>query len=88
MARAPQNKKKKQFKRTRRRKLCPFTTDPEMASALNYKNPNILRRFISERGRIVPRRISGVSSRYQRQLSAEIKRARTLALLPYTTVNY
>ncbi len=84
----PAHGKKKQFKRTRRRKLCPFTTDPEMAKALNYKNPNLLRRFISERGRIVPRRISGVSSRYQRQLSAEIKRARTLALLPYTTVNY
>ena len=81
-------KKKGRVRRFRRRKLCPFTSDPQLAADLDYKNPKLLRRFISERGRIVPRRISGVSASYQRRLSNEIKRARYLALVPYTTINY
>lgn len=66
-----------------RRKACPFKADASLAAALTYKNPELLRRFISDRGRIVPRRISGVSAFYQRRLCREIKRARTIALLPY-----
>ncbi len=83
-----QGKKKRGTKRFRRRKLCPFTTDPDLAAALDYKHPKLLRRFISERGRIIPRRISGVNTSYQRKLSRQIKRARILALVPFTTVKY
>ena len=68
-----------------RRKVCPFTTDPKLASQLDYKNPELLRRFITDRGRIVPRRISGVSARYQRILARQIKRARAIALIPYAS---
>jgi len=81
-------KKNRRVRRFRRRKLCPFKSDPQLAADLDYKNPKLLRRFISERGRIVPRRISGVSASYQRRLCREIKRARFLALVPYTTINY
>ncbi len=50
---------------------------------IDYKDEKLLSRFISERGKILPRRLSGVSARHQRQLSTAIKRARYLALLPY-----
>lgn len=50
---------------------------------IDYKDEKLLSRFISDRGKILPRRLSGVSSRHQRQLSVAIKRARYLALLPY-----
>lgn len=50
---------------------------------IDYKDEKLLGRFISERGKILPRRLSGVSARHQRQLSVAIKRARYLALLPY-----
>lgn len=70
-------------KSNRRRKVCPFSSDAQMAAELDYKNPELLRRFITERGRIVPRRISGVCAFYQRRLAAEIKRARAIGLLPY-----
>lgn len=50
---------------------------------IDYKDDKLLSRFISERGKILPRRLSGVSARHQRQLSVAIKRARYLALLPY-----
>jgi len=67
----------------RRRKVCPFQADPKLVEQLDYKNPDFLRRFITDRGRIVPRRISGVSAYYQRRLARELKRARAVALLPY-----
>lgn len=70
-------------RRRTRKKVCPFLADKELAAQLNYKNPDLLLRFITDRGRIVPRRISGVSARYQRKLAVEIKRARAIALLPY-----
>ena len=66
-----------------RRKVCPFQADPKLVSQLDYKNPEFLSRFITDRGRIVPRRISGVSAYYQRRLARELKRARSVALLPY-----
>lgn len=65
----------------RRRKTCPFSGDN--APIIDYKDPRLLQRFISERGKIVPSRISAVSSKKQRELSRAIKRARFLALLPY-----
>lgn len=65
----------------RRRKSCPFTSP--QAPKIDYKNPKLLGRFISERGKIMPSRISAVSMKKQRELALAIKRARELALLPY-----
>jgi small subunit ribosomal protein S18 len=65
----------------RRRKTCPFT-GPN-APQIDYKDVKLLQRFISERGKIVPSRITAVSVKKQRELAQAIKRARTLALLPY-----
>lgn len=71
--------------RQSRKKVCPFRADKAMAEALDYKNPDLLRRFITDKGRIVPRRISGVCAYYQRKLAQEIKRARAVALLAYSS---
>ena len=65
----------------RRRKSCPFT-GPN-APKIDYKDTRLLQRFISERGKIVPSRITAVSTKKQRELSRAIKRARFLGLLPY-----
>ena len=65
----------------RRRKSCPFS-GPN-APKIDYKDVKLLQRFISERGKIVPSRITAVSTKKQRELSKAIKRARFLALLPY-----
>jgi len=65
----------------RRRKSCPFS-GPN-APKIDYKDVRLLQRFISERGKIVPSRITAVSTKKQRQLARAIKRARYLALLPY-----
>ena len=65
----------------RRRKSCPFSGGN--APTIDYKDVKLLQRFISERGKIVPSRITAVSSKKQRELSRAIKRARFLALLPY-----
>ena len=65
----------------RRQKTCPFS-GPN-APKIDYKDIKLLQRFISERGKIVPSRISAVSAKKQRSLSQAIKRARVLALLPY-----
>lgn len=64
-----------------RRKTCPFSSPN--APKIDYKDVRLLSRFISERGKIVPSRISGVSAKKQRLLAQAIKRARFLALLPY-----
>ena len=66
----------------RRRKFCKFTA--EGLKEIDYKDLDILKGFVSESGKIVPSRITGTKSRYQRQLSEAIKRARYIALLPYT----
>ncbi|MEM7238562.1 MAG: 30S ribosomal protein S18 [Pseudomonadota bacterium] len=66
----------------RRRKSCPFSSDN--APKIDYKDVKLLQRYISERGKIVPSRITAVSSRKQRELAKAIKRARFLALLPYS----
>ncbi|WP_114377336.1 30S ribosomal protein S18 [Elioraea thermophila] len=65
----------------RRRKSCPFS-GPN-APAIDYKDVKLLSRYISERGKIVPSRITAVSAKKQRELATAIKRARFLALLPY-----
>ncbi len=65
----------------RRRKVCPFSGDA--APKIDYKDVKLLQRFISEKGKIVPARITAVSSKKQRELAQAIKRARVLALLPY-----
>ncbi|PKN35250.1 MAG: 30S ribosomal protein S18 [Deltaproteobacteria bacterium HGW-Deltaproteobacteria-19] len=64
-----------------RRKFCRFCTDSNIQ--IDYKNPSILRDFVTERGKIMPRRITGNCAGHQRELTVAIKRARTLALLPF-----
>ena len=66
----------------RRRKFCRFTA--EGVKQIDYKDLDTLRDYISETGKIVPSRITGTKAKYQRQLSTAVKRARYLALLPYT----
>ncbi|PKU22536.1 30S ribosomal protein S18 [Telmatospirillum siberiense] len=65
----------------RRRKTCPFSG--EGAPKIDYKDVKLLQRFISERGKIVPSRITAVSAKKQRELARAIKRSRFLGLLPY-----
>ncbi len=65
----------------RRRKTCPFTGDN--APVIDYKDVRLLQGFVSERGKIVPARITAVSAKKQRELAKAIKRARFLGLLPY-----
>jgi len=65
----------------RRRKSCPFSGD--QAPKIDYKDVKLLQRFVSERGKIVPSRITAVSTKKQRLLAQAIKRARFLGLLPY-----
>ena len=64
-----------------RRKTCPFTG--KNAPKIDYKDVSMLRRFVSERGKIMPSRITAVCAKKQRELTQAIKRARFLALLPY-----
>ncbi len=66
-----------------RRKICRFCADSTLA--IDYKDHKMLRLFTTERGKIVPRRISGNCAKHQRMITVEINRARYIALLPYTT---
>ena len=66
----------------KRRKFCRFTA--EGIKQVDYKSVDLLKDFISENGKIIPARITGTNAHYQRQLSVAVKRARFLALLPYT----
>ena len=66
----------------RRRKYCRFTA--EGVKEIDYKDLNTLKAYITETGKIVPSRITGTKAKYQRQLTTAIKRARALALLPYS----
>lgn len=65
-----------------RRKVCSFCVDK--VDHIDYKDPAKLRRFTTERGKILPRRISGNCAKHQRQVTLAIKRARNIALLPFT----
>ncbi|WP_028317999.1 30S ribosomal protein S18 [Desulfobulbus elongatus] len=72
------SQQKKMFSR---RRVCRFCTDKEIV--IDYKDAKTLKNFVTERGKIVPRRIYGTCAKHQRQLTEAVKRARQLALLPY-----
>ena len=67
----------------RKKKVCLFCTDK--TATIDYKEPNKLRKFTSERGKILPRRVTGTCAMHQREVTRAIKLARVVALLPYTT---
>lgn len=67
----------------RRRKICRFCADSGLT--LDYKEPRVLMNFVTERGKIIPRRISGNCAKHQRRLTQAISRARQIALMPYTS---
>ena len=69
----------------KRKQFCRFTA--EGVKEIDYKDIEVLKDFIQENGKIMPARITGTKARYQRQLSTAIKRARSLALLPYTDLH-
>ena len=69
----------------RRRKFCRFSA--EGAAAIDYKDTAVLKNYITESGKIVPSRITGTAAKYQRLLGRAIKRARYMALLPYTDLH-
>lgn len=73
--------KNKKFRRAPKKKVCAFCV--EKVDEIDYKDVAKLKRFITEKGKIVPRRASGNCAHHQRQLSVAIKRARAMALLPY-----
>ncbi|NLZ48705.1 MAG: 30S ribosomal protein S18 [Clostridiales bacterium] len=66
-----------------KKKVCAFCVDK--AEHIDYKDINKIRKYVTERGKILPRRISGNCAKHQRQLTEAIKRARNIALLPFTT---
>lgn len=70
-------------KEIKAKKICRFTQNN--IKYIDYKDVKLLQKFISEQGKIIPKRITGTSSKYQRQLSLAIKRARHMALLPYVS---
>ena len=65
----------------RRRKVCPFSS--ENAPKIDYKDTKLLKKYLSERGKIIPSRVTSVSAKKQRELTQAVKRARFMALLPY-----
>lgn len=69
-------------RRSRRRRVCQFCADKN--ATIDYKNTQRLSKYITERGKILPRRVSGTCAKHQRELTTAIKRARNIALLPYT----
>ena len=64
-------------------KVCPFKEDPELVKKINYKEYKFLKKFITDQGKIIPAHVTGVSAKYQRMITREIKKARVLALLPF-----
>jgi len=68
---------------TKTKKICRFTQ--EKVKYIDYKDVKLLQRYVTEQGKIIPKRITGTSSKYQRELAIAIKRARHLALLPYVS---
>ena len=80
-ARARKKARKAKKRMFQRRKVCRFCADKRLM--LDYKEPKTLRLFISETGKVTPRRISGTCAKHQRKLAVAIKRARQIALLPY-----
>ena len=72
----------REFRPYYRRKVCRFCTDK--TPLIDYKDVQTLRGFVTDRGKIMPRRISGVCAKHQRELTTSIKRARNIAFLPFT----
>jgi small subunit ribosomal protein S18 len=85
MKKEPRNNQAKNASMFRRRKFCRFTA--EKIEWVDYKDVDLLKDFINENGKIIPARITGTKARYQRQLGVAVKRARFLALLPYTDLH-
>ena len=83
MAMENENRHARAMNRNRRKKVCQFCVDK--ATVIDYKDAAKLRRFISERSKILPRRTTGTCAAHQRQLTEAIKRARQIALLPFVT---
>ena len=69
--------------RRAKRKVCAFCS--EKAETIDYKDVAKLRKYVTERGKLLPRRISGTCAKHQRQLTAAVKRSRNIALLPFST---
>ncbi|MDR1773800.1 MAG: 30S ribosomal protein S18 [Clostridioides sp.] len=69
-------------KRRKKKRVCQFCADKNIK--IDYKNANRLQKYITDRGKILPRRISGTCAKHQREITVAIKRARNIALLPYT----
>lgn len=74
---------KKHRRHMARRKICRFCADKNLK--VNFRDPNALKYFATERGKIIPRRISGNCAHHQRQVSKAIKQARQVALMPYSS---
>lgn len=70
----------------RKKKVCRFCQ--EKSRLIDYKDERLLRRYVTDRGKIIPRRITGNCARHQREMTQAIKRARHLALLPFTTETF
>jgi len=86
IAKRPQKKRRRTGRKMfSRHKVCRFCADKELE--IDYKDSKTLRIFLTERSKIIPRRISGNCAKHQRKLTTEIKRSRHLALLPYTTAH-
>jgi len=87
VAKRPSTRKRKRARRGfLRAKMCRFCADATLE--LDYKDPKTLRIFLSERSKIIPRRISGNCAKHQRKLTLEIKRSRHLSLLPFTSAHF
>ena len=82
MAERPENENRRNGRKGRK-KVCSFCVDK--VEFIDYKDISRLRRFVSERAKILPRRVTGTCARHQRDLTVAIKRARYLALMPYTS---
>ncbi|MEJ2067495.1 MAG: 30S ribosomal protein S18 [Deltaproteobacteria bacterium] len=78
------NERRRDRRDYRKKKVCRFCTDSSLR--IDYKHYRLLRSFLTERGRIIPRRISGNCAKHQRELTRAIKRARQVALLPFTAL--
>ncbi|MEZ4466877.1 MAG: 30S ribosomal protein S18 [bacterium] len=72
------------YRGRRRKKVDRFQADKTLV--IDYKDPSVLKYFVTERGKIVPRRVSGLTAKNQRRVTQAIKRARMVALMPFTTV--
>ena len=64
-------------------KICPFKEDSDLIKKINYKEYKFLKKFITDQGKIIPAHVTGVSAKYQRLITNEVKKARILALLPF-----